>query len=81
MKCSGVQLTGYYLGEGCGAVAKYEHRGKYYCAAHNTVAKKEPARFKRALRLWERAELRRIRKERAAEALRGSQIDIFEVIT
>jgi len=35
VKCSGVQLTGYYLGEGCGAVAKYEHRGKYYCAAHN----------------------------------------------
>jgi hypothetical protein len=78
LKCAGVNISGYRLGDPCGAVAKYAHKGRYYCAAHKTIAVKEPGRFKRATQLWEKAELRRIRKERQAEAQRGQQIDLVE---
>ena len=78
MICSAVNVSGYRKGDPCGAVAKYAHKGKYYCAAHKTIAVKEPGRFKRATELWEKARLREIRLERLAEAQRGQQIDLVE---
>jgi hypothetical protein len=78
MKCSGVDVSGYRKGESCGAHAKFEFKGKHYCAVHRTIAQKEPGRFKAALVCWEKAELRRIRKHRLAEALKGTQIDLVD---
>jgi hypothetical protein len=78
MKCSGVDVSGYRKGEPCGAYAKFEFKGKHYCAAHRTIAQKEPGRFKTAITCWERAELRRIRKQRATAALKDTQIDLVD---
>jgi hypothetical protein len=79
MNCAGINVTGYRKGELCGAPAKYMHKGKSYCAVHNTIAKKEPFRFKSAVECWEKAKLRQIRKQRAADALKNTQIDAFDV--
>lgn len=78
MKCSGVDVGGYRKGEPCGAVAKYTLKGKAYCAAHRSIAQKEPRRFKAAIECWEKAQLRQIRRQRAAEALKNTQVDAFE---
>jgi len=78
MKCSGIDVSGYRKGEPCGAHAKFAFRGKNYCGSHHAIVQKDPGRFKVALLCWERAELRRLRKERLAEALRGTQIDLVE---
>jgi hypothetical protein len=78
LKCAGVDVSGYRKGESCGAFAKYAHKGRHYCAAHKTIAMKEPGRFKAATLCWEKAELRRIRKQRAIDAQRGQQIDLVE---
>lgn len=78
VKCSGVDVSGHRKGEPCGAIAKYTLKGKSYCAAHRSIAQKEPKRFKDATHCWEQAELRRIRKARAAEALRGTQLDLVD---
>lgn len=78
MKCSGVDVSGYRKGEPCGAQAKYMLRGKSYCAAHRSIAQKEPKRFTEAVACWERAELRRIRKQRELDALKDTQIDLVD---
>jgi len=39
--CAGIRTTWPRKGYPCGAVAKYEHNGKWYCAAHYAKAVKE----------------------------------------
>jgi hypothetical protein len=74
-KCVGVSLRGYRRGESCGAVAKYDARGKRYCASHYVVALKEPKRFREALEAYVRGEARREAARRATLA----QIDAFPI--
>jgi hypothetical protein len=74
-KCAGVSLRGYRRGEACGAIAKYDARGKRYCASHYVVALKEPARFREAMQAWVRGVERREACRRATTA----QIDAFPV--
>ncbi len=73
--CQGVSLRGYRRGENCGAVAKYDARGKRYCSSHYVVALKEPARFRQAMEAWVRGEVRREATRRATIA----QIDAFPI--
>jgi len=40
-KCAGIRSSGYWKGYRCGAVPKYEHKGKRYCANHYAVATKD----------------------------------------
>jgi hypothetical protein len=77
VKCSGVDVSGHRKGEPCGGIGKYMLRGKSYCAAHRSIAQKEPKRFQEATECWEKAQIRRIRKERQAEALKNTQVDAF----
>lgn len=78
MKCSGVDVGGHRKGEPCGAHAKFTLRGKNYCGAHHAIAQKEPGRFKAAIVCWEKAELRRIRKQRSLDAIKNTQIDLVD---
>lgn len=72
-RCAGVSLRGYRIGEQCGAIAKYDARGKTYCASHYVVAQKEPARFRKAIEAFVRGEARREAARRAIAA----QVDAF----
>lgn len=74
--CAGVSLRGYRVGEPCGAIPKYQARGRDYCAAHYVVALKEPRRFREALEAYVRGEARRERSRRAMDAAER-QIDAF----
>lgn len=78
MKCSGINVIGYRKGEPCGAIAKFDFKGRHYCGAHRSIAQKQPGRFKQAIACWERAALRRMRKQRAADALKDTQIDLVD---
>lgn len=74
MSCAGVKLIGPFRGMSCGAIATYGFRGKYYCAAHRTIAAENPQQFTRA-----KATLGRFLVKRAAEeAQRVAQVDAFQ---
>lgn len=50
--CSGCNLTGYYKGDPCGAVAQCQtDDGKWWCHAHYSIAILQPDRFDR-VREW-----------------------------
>lgn len=74
MKCSGVQVSGYWKGYSCGAVPVAKFKGKSYCATHRTIAEIAPGRFEKALASYARAlrrrdiaiEKTRIERERVA---------------
>jgi len=67
-KCAGIRLRGGWRGHACGAVAKYDARGKRYCSSHYVVALKEPKRFREALEAYVRGEARREASRRATLA-------------
>lgn len=48
--CAGFRVSGYWKGYPCGAVAKYELNGKWYCANHLVVAQMDAEDMKRILK-------------------------------
>ena len=54
MPCAGVNLSGYWKGHSCGAIAKFKHEGKDYCSPHFAVAVNDPQRFEKVKAQFEK---------------------------
>ena len=63
--CSGVGVSGYWMGSPCGTSGKKfkcNKDGKWYCRIHLTIAEHEPERFARAIELREKQQAREEKK-------------------
>ena len=68
MKCQGFNVSGYNKNTPCCNDGKFEYNGKNYCTSHYTIAVKQPERFTKAEKAWEkylksREEREKLKKE------------------